>query len=313
MMFAKLAAWSMRRPLHHTLIFHRVLADRDPMSPGEPTAAWFDDLIAMLARNFELLALSEAVRRAADGTLRAGSVSITFDDGYADNATIAAPVLRKHSAPATFFVASGYLDGGRMWNDTIIETFRRLDPGTHEIDAEAGLTFTLGDWASRRQAAGDTIKAWKHLPPAQRRANVEALATRVGGLPDDLMMTTEQLRGLDAQRGVTIGGHTRTHPILAAIDDDEARGEIEGGKADLESVLQHDIELFAYPNGKAGADYTAGHADLVRRAGFAAAVATDWGTLSTATDRYRIPRFTPWHTNLARFSIDLARCHYGQL
>ena len=50
-------------------------------------------------------------------------MAITFDDGYEDNERIAAPILSKLGMPATFFIASDYLDGGRMFNDLIVAAF----------------------------------------------------------------------------------------------------------------------------------------------------------------------------------------------
>jgi len=308
-----LTASLMRRPRHHTLIFHRVVRERDVMSPNEPTAAWFDRLIAMLAKTFETISLHEAVDRASAGKLSGRTVSVTFDDGYADNYTVALPILERHAVPATFFVASSFLDGGRMWNDSILETFRRLGDGKHDIDLPGVGRVELSDDASRRAAAIQTIAAWKHLPPDQRETNVDALSQQVEALPSDLMMTSDQLRALSASRYATIGGHTRSHPILAAIPEAEALQEITGGKKDLESILQEEIKLFAYPNGRSGEDYRQEHERMVGDAGFDAAVATDWGTLDAATDLYAIPRFTPWNTKLSRFAIDLARCHYGML
>jgi len=310
-MIRRLAALAMCRARHQVLIFHRVFDRPDPMHPSEPSAEWFRALVRMLATDFELLSLSAAVQRAGEGRLSGRSLSITFDDGYADNATVATPILAEFNAPATFFVASGFLDGGRMWNDSIIETVRRLDQGRHTIDGPSPIVFELSDWESRRRAAESIITAWKHLPLADRQANVDRLATRVAELPSELMMSSDQLRAMAHTPGVTIGGHTRNHPILAKLDAAEARSEIEDGKRDIEGLVQQEVTLFAYPNGKQVADYHVEHADLVRQAGFQAAVATDWGTLDAQTDRFTIPRFTPWHKNLARFSIDLARCHHG--
>lgn len=301
----------MRRPRHHILIFHRVLREPDPMSPSEPTGDWFSSLLRMLSRNFETISLAEAVSRAAADTLSGRSVSVTFDDGYADNFEVALPLLEEHRVPATFFVASGYIDGGRMWNDSIIEVFRRLEDGIVELDLEGTRRFDLGDWESRRAASTATINAWKHLPPGERQSRVDALARRIPDLPRDLMMNRDQLRALGASDFAAIGGHTRTHPILASVPDSEAVAEIEGGKRDLEDWIQKEIGLFAYPNGRSGSDFRMDHAAMVRSAGFTAAVATDWGTLGTDSDLFTIPRFTPWHRKLSRFSIDLARCHYG--
>jgi peptidoglycan/xylan/chitin deacetylase (PgdA/CDA1 family) len=312
-MIAAIARNSMRRRRHITLIFHRILPALDPMSPSEPDTAWFDELIGYLVRRFEIIPLREALERAAARTLDGRTLSITFDDGYADNFTQALPVLERHGAPATFFVASSYIDGGRMWNDSIIETLRRLPEGQTRVEGFDEGTLELNGWDSRNTAASRIINAWKHLPPTERQSRVDRLAERVSGLPDDLMMTREQLRGLAASRFAEIGGHTRTHPILAAIDDASAASEIEGGKRDLEEWTQQEVRLFAYPNGKLGRDYAAEHAAIARAAGFEAALATDWGTLDASTDPFAIPRFTPWHRDLGRFTLDLARCHHGLL
>src|SRR5450631_76744 len=106
------------------LIFHRVLAEPDPLFPSEPCADQFGALCAHLRSRFEVLPLLDAIDRLRHGTLPAGALAITFDDGYADNLSIAAPILRKHGLPATLFIATGYLDGGCMWNDRVIEAFR---------------------------------------------------------------------------------------------------------------------------------------------------------------------------------------------
>lgn len=283
------------------------------MNPSEPTADWFANLMRFLKARFDFIALDEAVRRARDGKLDGRSLSVTFDDGYADNYTIALPILKRLEIPATFFVASGYLNGGRMWNDSITESFRRLEPGIHDIDIPGTPQIEITDGASRYSAARNTIAAWKHLPPAERQAKVDQLTNRLSGMPADLMMTSEQLRDMAQTRGVAIGGHTRMHPILSCMERQQAKEEIEGGKADLETIVDKRVNLFAYPNGKWEQDYQAEHAEIVQTAGFDAAVATDWGALSSQDDLFRIPRFTPWHTNRSRFVLDLARCHHGLL
>ncbi len=310
-MIGSLARSVMRRPRHITLIFHRIMAARDPMSPSEPDTAWFDNLVGYLVRRFEIIPVREALARARNRELDGRTLSITFDDGYADNLTQALPVLEKHAAPATFFVASGYIDGGRMWNDSIIETLRRLPEGTAEVEGFEEGALPIDGWDSRHAAATRIIHAWKHLPPAERQDRVDRLAARITGLPDDLMMTREQLRQLASSACAEIGGHTRSHPILAAIDGASALAEIEGGKRDLEDWLQREVRIFAYPNGKKGRDYGPEHAEIARAAGFEAAFATDWGTLDAATDPFAIPRFTPWHRGLDRFTLDLVRCHHG--
>ena len=64
------------------LIFHRVLAQPDPLFPSEATLQSFDAQMALLKSLFNVLPLPEAVSRLKAGTLPARSAAITFDDGY---------------------------------------------------------------------------------------------------------------------------------------------------------------------------------------------------------------------------------------
>jgi peptidoglycan/xylan/chitin deacetylase (PgdA/CDA1 family) len=73
---------------------------------------------------FNVVPLTEAVRGLSSGCLPERPLSITFDDGYADNVNVALPSSPASVCMRTFFVATGFLDGGRMWNDTVIEAIR---------------------------------------------------------------------------------------------------------------------------------------------------------------------------------------------
>ena len=96
---------------------------------------------------------------------------------------------------------------------------------------------------------------------------------------------------------------TVTHPILARLPDDEARAEIRDSRNALESILDERVGLFAYPNGRPGAVTCAA---MVREAGFDAALTTEPGAASMATDRMELPRFTPWERDRLRFGVRLA-------
>lgn len=283
------------------LIFHRVLPAHDPLNPDEPDADEFEQRLRWLRDWFNVLPLAEAVQRLAAGTIPPRALAITFDDGYADNAEIAAPVLRRLGLTATFFVTTGYLGGGCMWNDRVIEAVRACRGDALDL-REIGLgELDLAGPPARRRAAVAILNAIKHLEPAQRQVATEAVVAQAGGrAAPPLMMRVDQLRSLRRQ-GMDIGAHTVTHPILSRLAPDEARREMAQGKAELEHMIGERVALFAYPNGVPRQDYAAEHVRMVRDCGFDAAVSTAWGAASARSDRYQLPRFTPWDRQRLRF------------
>ncbi len=298
----------------NVLIFHRVLAQPDPLFPGEVDAARFDQMLGWLARWFNVLPLDAAVDRLRDGTLPARAAALTFDDGYADNHDVALPLLQHHGLPCSFFIATGFLDGGRMWNDTLIESVRRsalshLDlRGLADASGKDLGRHAMVDVPSRRAALGNLIERVKYLAPEQRQVCVDAIAKRAEVTPpDDLMMRSEDVRSL-RRAGMQIGAHTVSHPILASLDAQQASDEIARSRDALEALLGERVGLFAYPNGKPGTDYLpAVHPGLVRELGFDAAVSTRWAAARLGEDLFQIPRFTPWDRGRLKFGVRLAR------
>ena len=286
------------------LIFHRVLERPDPLLPDVPDAATFERRMRWVADWFNVVPLSEAIERLERGGLPERAASITFDDGYADNFRVACPVLRRLKLPATFFVATGFLGGGRMWNDTVIETVRRSPGPRLDLQRFALGVHEIGGIVERRAAIDAILAALKYRAPEERARIVAELATPQ--LPTDLMMTPEELRRLH-RAGMSIGAHTVSHPILQRLPLEQARREIAEGRAALESLIGEPVALFAYPNGRPGTDYGPEHVELVRSLGFSGAVSTAWGAWRAGVDRYQVPRFTPWDRTRSRFALRLAR------
>lgn len=292
-----------------TLIFHRVLAGQDPMNADEPDAAGFAARIDLLRELFHVMTLREASDRMASGSLPARAACITFDDGYENNHSLAAQILAARGMTATFFVATGFLGTGCMWNDVVIEAIRRCD-------APLDLTFTgfgrheLPDDSTRARLAGDLLAKLKYLPHVDRQRLADAIADAAGGVtPRNLMMSEAQVRQL-ADLGMEVGAHTVSHPILAGLDDAAARFEIRESRGRLEAITGSRVSSFAYPNGRPGRDYRSVHVSMVREAGFTAAVSTAWGCARVGADRYQLPRVSPWDRTATRYGLRLLRAYF---
>lgn len=283
------------------LIYHRVHRAADPMCPVEVDAERFDWQMALLRSHCCPLSLAEGVERLKRGDLPPRAVAVTFDDGYMDNATVALPILQKHGILATFFIAPGFLDGGRMWNDSIIETVRRVPGDTVDTGAIGLGVLPLPSSSSRARAAEQIIKAVKHRSKELRAALVDELCARGSvDLPHDLMMTSEQVKDLVAA-GMEVGAHTMTHPILRTLTDYEVRREIQESRAVLERIIQRPVRSFAYPNGRPVEDYTERDRAIVESLGFDYAPSTRFGVATIQTDVLQLPRFTPWDATPSRW------------
>ena len=304
-----LLAWPrIGSPLLTILIYHRVLPIPDPLRPGEASAESFDRQMAFLARHFSVLPLVEAVAALQGGTLPRRACCITFDDGYADNLTVAEPILARYRVPATVFVATAYLDGGRMFNDSVIELVSNVQGELLDL-TDLGLgSHPLVTIEDKRIAIDTLLAQIKYLGPQERAAKVDRMIETAGcgPLPQDLMMTSGQLRELSA-RGIEIGGHTDAHTVLTTLSVDAAREEIGKGKARIESIVGKQVRTFAYPNGRPGRDFGAAHVALVKEFGFAAAVTTSHGVAACHSDVHQLPRFTPWGKSTTLLAARLAR------
>lgn len=291
------------------LMYHRVMAHADPMRPGEIYASLFEVQMKYVAKHFHVMSLAAAVAGLKNNDLPARACCITFDDGYADNLTVALPVLQRAGLPATVFVSTGYLGGARMFNDTVIDTISACRHQSIDLREHGMGLLPLASIADRLLAVKSLLGVLRYVVPAKRDAMVQAVVAAAGQpqLDSGLMLSAEQLKLLSGA-GIAIGGHTVTHAILNTLDQLDAESEIARGRAEIENITDQQVCHFAYPNGRPVRDYAPAHCDMLRRLGFTAAVTTAPGS-ATATDfdPFQLPRLAPWGNSMAMFAIRLLR------
>ena len=212
------------------LTYHRVLSNPDPIQVNEVDVKTFDWQMETLSRYFNVLPLDEALDRLYNDSLPAGTVSITFDDGYADNLTNAAPILKKWNIKATLFVATSFLDGGIMWNDMIIESLRSYKGPQLNLNSLNLGIYDLSTPDNKRTSIYTILEKVKYHDVETRMELAGKITELVDKpLPDDLMLNSIQVSQL-AENNFIVGGHTHTHPILSELSMDKAEWDIKHGK-----------------------------------------------------------------------------------
>jgi peptidoglycan/xylan/chitin deacetylase (PgdA/CDA1 family) len=290
------------------LTFHRVLERPDPLLPGEPTAASFEEQLGWVSEFLDVIPLPDALRLRAEGRLPTRAACITFDDGYRNNYEVAAPILERLRLPASFFIATGAIADGAMWNDLIIESIRacgnQLDLRDHGLGDHA-----VASESDRLKLVDTVLDGMKYVAVDERaERSRDIYRTYCGGAAPALMMTPDMVRSL-ADRGFDVGGHTMTHPILKEVSDERAVAEIRGCRDWLSSVTGRTPLTFAYPNGRPGRDFDAKHRLMGKDAGFSGAVATTWGCVLPSSDVMALPRLTPWEKTRTTYFDRLAKAY----
>jgi peptidoglycan/xylan/chitin deacetylase (PgdA/CDA1 family) len=223
----------------------------------------FEAQIAYLAKNYNILGLTEAISLLRERRLPRRSLALTFDDGYNDNYEHAFPILKGYRIPATFFVVTDAMGGKlRLWWDEVSEAIRclsndsRAGNGKHSGFPNRLVPFVerLASGRDSRAVSQELVWCLNDLPLDERSRLLEALM-ELTNLPSkqrpDLMLTWEQVREL-YHSGMQIGSHTRTHAFVDELGEEQLYAEIMGSVQILQQQLGMPTTLFAYPRGRGG-------------------------------------------------------------
>ena len=234
------------------------------------------------------------------------AVVVTFDDGFRNVLTTAAPVLDRLGIPATLFVAADFVFEQRMlWPDRLLSALALTSRTGIDVEwNHASHALDLRDDA-RKIAANRKLRAvCKALPQADRLALVERVVDRLGVEESRLAGAWDDQRPLDPSelkqlpgKGIEIGSHTCSHPIVSRLEPQDAKRELEESKRRIEAATGRPCLDFAYPNGGPG-DFNAQTHDAVKNAGYRAAVTTIKRRVARTDGCFEIPRCTLTHNQV---------------
>lgn len=296
------------------LSYHQVCDRKDDPWELAVHPNHFDNHLAWLRKNYEVVPMSELARGLTSRQLRK-TVAITFDDGFRDNYTNAAPLLDWHNLPATFYVAPSAVRQEHVyWWDVLQDVifYSEVLPARFSMTVgDAPVRFTLVTDQVLTDRLRNQVRAWnyrnavpnervalylllwyhiKPLPPAQQARAIQAIrdwAQHTGFISaPGSTMTIREMQMLGENPLFSMGAHSVHHCMLSRQKAIDQAFEVKESKRQLESWLGRTIESFAYPFGS----YDPLTQSLLKEAGFRYAVSADAKAVTPQDDPFALPR-----------------------
>jgi len=290
------------------LMLHRVIPDnalpvcRSPRGMVMRESA-FRSMMDYLRQHTSLITPGDFLLRPKDE--KRPRVMVTFDDGWADNYAVAAPVLEAQGARACFFVVTEYAGMPHpFWPERLLGLLRVLQKNGRGDLIEPMLNAIAlkleHPHPSGRHLQEEQLLKWmKQFSAAKIGVAIDGAVRNLESIwrtdtldPLERLMTWDELRSL-AHRGHRIASHTATHALLTTIAAQEMVTQLRGSAVALETQLKEECASFdwiAYPNGNVDA--------RVRKAavlnGYRFGFTTSAGIWRSNGDMLNIPRVNVW-------------------
>lgn len=290
------------------LLYHRVTTLTSDPELLAVTSDNFRAQMRYLKENYPLVRFEEDWSR-----ITKPAVAVTFDDGYADNALEALPILEEVGVPATFFVSTGTIGTTKefWWHELerIILNNKSLPPSVILEVGHLKKTWATDSASQRQKFFHNAVQLMTKAEAVGRNDLLDQIRATSGINAESAgdthrTMSREELRLLASSRWATIGAHTVTHTQLSSLTTDAQRLEMETSKRDLETWLGIGIKVFSYPYGRR-CHYTKESVALCRELGFSKAAANFPGQAHRWTDPYQIPRHLVRNWPVASFAEKL--------
>ena len=267
------------------LCYHMV-ADANPTHLKHYSAlapADFEADLTYLKREFGFISYDQlADRRNSGNFVRDNRAIVTFDDGFAQCATVAAPILRRYGAGAVFFIITDLIDNAVVFRESKaslcidaalrspvgrieaivrelgIEHRLRAPPGRAAF-APADRPLDIARFARRPEPRLHPLLHWLLTLAPGDEGLLDQLATRLDVDAAGFLraaqpyLTKQQILRLQAD-GFTIGAHSCSHRRLQELSRSETEREIVESCRTICELTGQTSAPFAFPYFGGGVD-----------------------------------------------------------
>ena len=249
------------------------------------TKSAFEAQLQYLDRTATVLPLAEGVRRLREGALPPSAVCLTFDDGYANNLSLAAPLLERYGMTATVFLSTAYVESGDWYPFLKFKLIRlRCRDAVLPDYKTSPLDFV-------REAAA---RYWPDVEVTLTAEERETLRP----------MTVEEVRSSGGHT-ITFGAHSHVHAIARNEDPERRRLEVRTSVQKVSEWIGKPVQTYSYPNGEKD-DFGQPEKEAFRSSGVDTAVTGIGGANRWPCDPLELRRYPlTLHHDDARFRAEV--------
>ncbi|HXX95056.1 MAG TPA: polysaccharide deacetylase family protein [Planctomycetota bacterium] len=260
------------------------------------TLSRFEEVLRELLAGGTPVSIPDIVDAARYGRrLPPRAFAVTFDDGFENNASVAAPALRKAGIPATFYVTSGFVDrNSASWIDEIEEAVEKTEVVRLHLPLKLARE-TFRDPQEKRElldAIRKHVKGDPRIDPYEFSRDVRRQLATGPFVPDvelDQKLTWEQIGELSRDPLFTVGGHGHTHRILSFLDPLQLEEELATSLGRVRGATGSGVLHYSYPEGLAHC-YSEAVIGSLRRHGIVCAPTAEDGVNQVGDDLFRLKR-----------------------
>lgn len=218
----------------------------------------FADQMRYIKNNCTVLSMDEYLDINLNGQdLPPRSVVVSFDDGFRNNYSVAAPILHDLHMPAIFYISSGMVNTDLMfWVDVLEDCINLTSRHTISLKLNKNRSFPTRTEAQKLEALHSIKSYCKSVSQLEYKRVLNDLqsATKitasVAHAENYEVIKWDELREMDRDPLFTIGGHAMYHDILSQLPEDRLDLEIRTSLDLLHLHLGHGVEHYSYPEGQ---------------------------------------------------------------
>jgi peptidoglycan/xylan/chitin deacetylase (PgdA/CDA1 family) len=309
----RVAHTKLHRRLPFVVYYHRVVEQLDvtngvALPAMEISTAMLEQHLDWLGRHFRIVSMEDLDMHLMANSKRPPAI-VTFDDGYSDIYHHAFPLLKRKGIPAGIFVITDLVGSSSLPLHEELHALLVRAAGRIPLDSilEA---YGLAGLEGQHDPFSATRLLIKHLPHESLQRIIDAIggAVQIDGKVRDLLrpLSWEMLEEM-RDAGMTIGSHTKSHPLLTNETSERVLQEVHDSRLELQKRLAIKADCFAYPGGGFDTDVVKAVAASGYKYGFSICRHAD-----PQYPLLTIPRRGMWERScldaFGRFSPDIMSC-----